>query len=244
MKLGSGFGKGPGKKEAGRVSVLKEVSQSRGKGSGKKEAGRVSGAGLWGKGLGGNKTGKRAGLFSFGKEDSIKTGRFLLYFIVAYIALSLLAKAFFTVQGIELWVAGNVLGILQAMGQQGQVMIGESAFIELASGTSIEISELCTGLMETLIIAGAIIASVGISWRKRILGAAVSAVAAILFNHARIVFTVMAILGTEDIGLVEFAHNVLFRVVLFVVIAGLYIAWFYWAVSSEARGKKAKKSFA
>jgi len=174
----------------------------------------------------------------FKKEDSVKTGRFLMYFIVAYLALSVFVRGVFTVQGIELWVAGNVLGILGIFGQQGTLMLGESAFIELASGTSIEISELCTGLMETLIVVGAIIASVGIGWRKRLLGAIGAGALAIVFNHARIAATVLVILGTKDLELIEFAHNFLFRAVLFVVIAGLYIAWFYWAVSSEAKGKK------
>ena len=178
--------------------------------------------------------------FSFEKEDSVKTGRFLIYFIITYLVLSIAIKGIFTIQGVELWVAGNVLGILGFFGQQGQLFLGETAFIELASGTSIEISELCTGLMETLIIVGAIIASIGITWKKRILGAVAAGIIAVIFNHIRIVLTTLIILGTDDIELVEFTHNILFRIVLFAVIAGLYIAWFYWAVSTETKKKKRK----
>lgn len=172
---------------------------------------------------------------SFGRQDAVRTGRFLLYFIIAYMLLSLAVKAIFPVQAVELFVANNVLGFLQLLGQAGTVSMGETALIELQSGIAIEISELCTGIMETLIIVCAIIASVGIEWRKRLLGAAVAGVATIVLNQARIVVTALIILGSGDLALIEFTHNVLFRLFLFLSIAGLYIAWFYWAASSEGK---------
>lgn len=172
--------------------------------------------------------------FSFGKADAVKTGRFLVFFIVAYVALSIFARTVLTVQGIELWVAGNVLGFLSLFGQAGTVSLGETALIELASGTVIEISELCTGLMETLIIVGAILASIGISWKKRLLGAVAAGILTISLNHFRIVFTALLILETGNLEMIEFAHNVLFRIFLFVTIAGFYIAWFYLAVREES----------
>jgi len=174
----------------------------------------------------------------FEKDDAVKTGRFLLYFIVVYLLLSIAVKALFPIPVIEAWVAGNVLAMLQAFGHEGVLSFGETALIELGSGTSIEISELCTGLMETLIIAGAIIASVGIGWKKRALGAAIAVALVVAFNHLRIVVTTLIILGSGDLALIEFAHNILFRIFLFIAIAGIYIAWFYWAAVSEMKGKK------
>lgn len=172
---------------------------------------------------------------SFTREDARKTGRFLLFFLVAYLAMSFVARSLIGIGAIETWVANSVLGILKALGQAGSVSMGEVALIQLESGTAIEISELCTGLTEFLVIVGAIAASAGISVRRRLLGIAAGGIATVLLNLLRIVVTVLVILGAGDLGLIEFTHNVLFRVFLFVSIAGIYMAWFYWAASSEMR---------
>jgi len=174
---------------------------------------------------------------SFEKQDAVKTGRFVLYFILVYLVLSIAVTAVIPVQLQELFVANTVLGSLQLFGFSGQVSFEETALISLDVGTSIEISELCTGLMETLIIVGAIIASVGISWRKRFIGAAAAAIITMALNFARIIFTALVILTTADLALIEFTHDILFRIFLFVTIAGLYIGWFYWAVSKEGLSK-------
>jgi len=181
--------------------------------------------------------------FRFEKDDATKTGRFLLFFILVYLAATLLLDSFFPVRAQELFIANTTLAGLQATGSSGTVSANETVLIELQNGKSIEISELCTGRMELLIIVSAIIASLGIDWRKRLLGAAIAAVAAIAFNFARIFVAAILILGSSDIGLIEFTHNILFRIFLFSTIAVLYIAWFYWAVSSEVKvkGKKRKK---
>ena len=176
---------------------------------------------------------------SFGKEDAIKTGRFVLYFILVYLLASMALELLLPTQALEAAVANNVLFLLGGAGHSGSVSSGETAVIALAGGTKIEISDLCTGRMETLIIFSAIIASAGIAWRKRLAGAAVAAVAAIAFNHLRIAGTALLILGSGDTAMIEFAHNILFRAFLFIVIAGFYIGWFYWAASGETAGKAA-----
>ncbi len=175
--------------------------------------------------------------FRFEKEDATKTGRFLLFFVLVYLVASLLLDSFFPIRAHEAFIANNVLAALQATGSSGRVVEKETVLIELQNGKSIEISELCTGRMELLIIVGAIIASLGIEWRKRLIGAVAAAVATILFNFFRIFAASLLILNTADLGLIEFTHNILFRVFLFFTIAVLYIAWFYWAVSAEAKGK-------
>ena len=172
--------------------------------------------------------------FRFEKDDASKTGRFLLFFVLVYLVASLLFDSFFPIIAHEAFIANTVLAGLQATGSSGTVALNETVLIELQNGKSIEISELCTGRMELLIIVSAIIASLGIDWRKRLLGAAIAAVAAIAFNFARIFVAAILILGSSDIGLIEFTHNILFRVFLFFTIAVLYIAWFYWAVRGEA----------
>lgn len=173
------------------------------------------------------------GKAGFGKEDAVRTGRFVLYFILVYLVASLALDAVLPTPALEAAVANNVLFLLSQGGYSGGVTGGETAVIALANGAKIEIGELCTGRMETLLIVSAIIASAGIAWRKRLLGAAVAAACAVVFNHMRIAGTALLILGSGDTAMVEFAHNVLFRAFLFVVVAGFYIGWFYWAAGSE-----------
>ncbi len=176
----------------------------------------------------------------FSRDDAVKTGRFLAFFIIVYLALSVSIKFFFPVIVIEQWVADNVLAFLQFLGHQGYVTMGQTAVIHIEGGPAIEISELCTGLMETLIVVSAIIASAGIDWRKRLFGSVSAGLATIVLNFARIVFTVLLILGTADIALITFAHNILFRAFLLISIAGMYMLWFWWAVKDDRKKGKEK----
>lgn len=178
---------------------------------------------------------KSSGFFSafkIDKGEAQKTGRFLAFFVIVFIALRL---PFELVPGIviEGAVAGTELAILSALGIFGELVIGETAIISLANGIQIQISELCTGMLELLILVAAIIASIGIRWRERIIGAAAGAVAILLFNFFRITATIIIILAEPGIETIEFAHNVLFRIFLFFAIAIAYIAWFYWAVQRQ-----------
>jgi len=181
-------------------------------------------------------------LFSFERQDALKVGRFLLYFIVFYMLASTGFRFFLGLPAIEMWVAGNAAFLLGLLGQPAVVSFSETALVQLQPGQAIAISDLCTGLTETLVIVGAIIASIGISWRKRLIGAAAAAIIAALLNLARIVFTALLIAGTGNLAVVDFAHNILFRVFLFVSIAGIYIAWFYWAASAELGNPKKLQS--
>jgi len=74
----------------------------------------------------------------------------------------------------------------------------------------------------------AILASHGIAWRKRIIGALLGIALAQIFNITRILLTITFILDS-DIQTIEFVHNVFFRVTLFIVIVGIYAAWFWIA---------------
>ncbi|MBN2066952.1 MAG: hypothetical protein JW744_00610 [Candidatus Diapherotrites archaeon] len=175
--------------------------------------------------------------FSFEKEDAVKTGRFLLFFILVYLLGLLFLGALFPIPAQELFIAGNVSAALGAFGIESSVSMQETALVSIQSGPAIAISELCTGSTELLIIVSAIIASIGISWRKRLAGAIAAAAATTAFNYFRVIATILIILGTGDIGAIELAHNVLFRAFLFFTIAVSYIAWFYWAVSAEIKAQ-------
>jgi len=99
-------------------------------------------------------------------------------------------------------------------------------------GKTIIISWLCTGILEIIILVSAILSSFGINWRKKIFGAFAAIIAGIIFNLLRIWVTVNIVL-TQNIQVVELAHDFLFKIVLFIYITGFYIAWFYWAMRKK-----------
>ncbi len=159
------------------------------------------------------------------KEEAKKTGRFLALFVLIYLVLSVVVPFIIP----ELLVKQAIAQITAAF-FNGVVGAAENPLVEFASGSTIEISFLCTGLTELFIIVAVILASIGISVRKRIIGAVVAAVAVFALNIFRIFATVGIILGSGSLELIELTHNIFFRAFLFVSIAAIYIAWFYWAV--------------
>ncbi len=173
----------------------------------------------------------------FGKDDFKKAGIFLLICIVSYSLLTI-ASRIFPMEFYENIVAQSVLFILNILGIKGSIALQEPVLITLASGAKIEISFLCTGLMELFVIISAITASQGISLKKRAAGIAAALVIAPLFNLFRIIATILLILNTQSIGLIDFTHDILFRITLFAVIMGIYTVWFLWAVNAVKTGKK------
>ncbi|MFA6065375.1 MAG: exosortase/archaeosortase family protein [archaeon] len=106
-----------------------------------------------------------------------------------------------------------------------------------ASDKQIIISWLCTGILEIIILISAILASFGVNWNKKLIGIGAAIVAGVVFNLARIWITVNFIL-TQQGPVVELAHDVLFRIVLFIYIVLVYVLWFTWAAKEKNRGRK------
>ncbi len=87
------------------------------------------------------------------------------------------------------------------------------------------ISWLCTGILEIIILLGAIFASFGVNWRKKLLGMSGAIVAGIIFNFIRIWLTINIFILTNA-ETTNIAHDLLFRLVLFIYISAYYIIWF------------------
>ena len=163
------------------------------------------------------------------KAEISKTGRFIGLFVLVYLFLSVLFFSIGAEQATKGFLANSVAGFFN-----GEVSFEEqNPVVSLQGNTRIEIGELCTGLTELLIIVSAVLASIGISLKKRVLGAVAAAALVLVLNIFRIFATIFLILGSSDLMVVELAHNILFRIFLFISIAAIYIAWFYWAVKSE-----------
>lgn len=109
---------------------------------------------------------------------------------------------------------------------------GEAAFCIALQGKQIMVSWLCSGVLEIIILASAILASFGVSWKKKGKGILAAVLVGYLFNLARVWVTANIIL-TQNMQTIEFAHDLLFRAVLFVYIVVFYVIWFYWAAKEE-----------
>lgn len=121
--------------------------------------------------------------------------------------------------------------VQSAEGQLCNMAAGVPCEIE---GKTIIISSLCTGALEIIILVSAILASFGVTWRKKIAGVIAAVILGIIFNLLRIDATINIILS-QNIQTVELAHDFLFRIILFAYIVAVYVIWFYWA--ARERGK-------
>jgi len=173
------------------------------------------------------------------KLEAKKSFKFLSLFLVslaALYALTLLIPLELT----ELFVANSVLTGLNAFGLEGEIVPGEPVGIQL-EGLYIEISYLCTGLLEIVFLASVILASAGINIRKRIIGAVAGTIATMLVNFLRIFVTIYFIYNSS-IQTAEFIHNIFFRVTLFATIFLFYAVWFYWSTGYFSEKQKMKNT--
>ena len=115
----------------------------------------------------------------------------------------------------------------------GTRVISQTPIRFWAENHLIEISPLCAGLLEMILLAAAILAKRDVSVRKKIKGIAFGIIALYVFNMLRIVFTVQQIVHTP-ISFAELTHDVLFRLILIVGFAAAYACWLKWASAAEA----------
>ena len=88
----------------------------------------------------------------------------------------------------------------------------------------IEISPLCSGFVEMVLLIGAIAATRNVSWKKRALGIIAGVLALYVLNLFRIVITILQLVHT-NLAFAEFTHDILFRVGLILGFAIIYGAW-------------------
>jgi exosortase/archaeosortase family protein len=124
---------------------------------------------------------------------------------------------------IELIIAKTVVLVLG-----GEIVFQEPVLI-LFENFSVQISYLCTGLMEFILLASALIATFGIEKEKKIIGIIGAGIATFLFNVVRIIITI-SLIENSSMETIELAHDILFRISLFVLIAGYYFLWYYFSV--------------
>ncbi len=149
---------------------------------------------------------------------------FLLIFTVLYSSIN------FYLISVELIYSNTSASILELLGFKGSITVKESlnsVWIVFPS-IIIQISFLCSGLIELFVLISAVLASINTKLEKRVIGVLWSLPTIFVFNNARIVITSL-ILFNSSLEFADLAHNFLFRASLLIVIVGFYWIWFYWA---------------
>jgi exosortase/archaeosortase family protein len=148
---------------------------------------------------------------------------FLIFFLLVYIPLSFL----FSLASFDI-LAKNITGvplqILLSVQGFSPVVDNTIGFSLLVGGKLIVIDSLCTATFEIIILVAAIIATLGITLRKKIWGIVLAIGIGYLLNILRIWVTSNIIL-TQSIEAVDFFHGFLFKAIMFIYIAGFYIIW-------------------
>ena len=169
-----------------------------------------------------------------GRKELVKNLKFLAFWACLFILIYYGTVLAFGWGSIEGFTAQSSQKILSAMGQKASLeLAGEFPILGIA-GKEIAISELCTGWLETAVLISAVLASIGIAWRKRIYGAIGALAFGFAFNQLRIVVSTMQLLST-DLQTAELTHDIFFRLSLLVVIAGFYYWWFKRSAKNERK---------
>lgn len=95
----------------------------------------------------------------------------------------------------------------------------------------IEISPLCAGLVEIILLASAMAATPTVSNRKKIIGIILGVSVLYVFNVLRIVFTVQQLVHT-NVAFAELTHDVMFRILL---VAGFALLYWVWLNSARVK---------
>jgi exosortase/archaeosortase family protein len=168
------------------------------------------------------------------KKDAVKGGKFLLVLIFTYVILSLLISLI-PMKWIEFFIAKIAVFFLSFLGLKGEIILQEPVLV-LFENFSIQISYLCTGLMEFVLLASALIATAGVENKKKVLGILGAGIATFSFNITRIIITIILIQKTS-LETIELTHDILFRVSLFALIAGYYFVWYYFSAKTSKKEK-------
>jgi len=177
----------------------------------------------------------------FAKAGIIESAKFVLVFGAVFLSLSYAGSAIGLDRQMALFNADASAAILNALGQKAELFYAGNWPSIMLSSFSAEINYLCTGLLELTVLVSAMLASFGISWKKRGIGIIAGIAAGITFNITRIVLTVLALLYAEA-KTAELAHDLLFRLSIILVVAGIYWVWFYWATKAGKSAKQKHKS--
>ncbi len=166
------------------------------------------------------------------KKEQKKSLKFIAL-IFAWSVLFTLVFLFVPLKWIELIPAFFSLILFKLLGFQAQLVLQEPVLIQFTNFEYVvSITLLCSGLIESIILISCILASSGINWSKRIIGGVIGL---IVLNTANVLRIITSVLVLKFFGKYwgELFHEILFRIILFIGIAGIYLIWFLWATKNK-----------
>lgn len=116
---------------------------------------------------------------------------------------------------------------LSLAGRPAQAIGASPNPIVQGDGFEAEINYYCSGALEIAVMFGAIFASQDRTLKRRAIGFAAGAVAAIAFNALRISATLYVFSYSAPMISAAF-HDVLFRASIVAFVATYYAIWYYW----------------
>ena len=135
---------------------------------------------------------------------------------------------FFLLQPFEIHLqiaeAGFVQSALHALGTETRPTENPIQFF--AGEKLIEISPLCSGLLEMILLVAAIVATRDASVRKKIIGIILGVGVLFAWNLVRMLISIQQLLHT-NLEFAELTHGVLFRVMLVIGFALIYWIWLH-----------------
>ncbi|MBN2127068.1 MAG: exosortase/archaeosortase family protein [Candidatus Diapherotrites archaeon] len=174
------------------------------------------------------------------KSEQKKGLKFIGFFLIWFLVLNLLFL-FIPLQWIEFVPAFFAWIVFTLIGFQGIIVLQNPVLIEFTNfDYVVSITYLCSGLLESIVLVSCILASIGISRKKRILGAIAGVIVLGIGNIARIVLSVL-ILKIAGEFYADLFHEILFKIFLFIGIAGIYLIWFLWATENKKFNELMKK---
>ncbi|MFH1587765.1 MAG: exosortase/archaeosortase family protein [Candidatus Diapherotrites archaeon] len=179
------------------------------------------------------------------KTEQLKGLKFTALVLVWFIGLNGILFLIPLTGLIQLFYAHAGLFALNFFGFQGKVILEEVPVIVFSNfDYNASITYLCSGVLETIVLISCIMASIGISWKKRIIGSLIGIILLGIGNIKRIVLSVLILKFFGNFWGNLF-HEILFKIFLFIGIAGIYFIWFLWATENkkfkELIGKVKKK---
>jgi len=168
----------------------------------------------------------RSSLFSANMNAHVKTGlKFLIgigaFYTLFWIIISSLALYF-----LKSFIAGTSNWLLQILGVPAQLFFGAGMDPSIIVGlVTAQITNLCAGDFEIILLFAIILATWDRTWRKRFWGCVFGFITIMILNPLR-VFTVLAVGHYSSWVWADFTHDILFRLMLLIVIVVYYFIWY------------------
>ena len=161
----------------------------------------------------------------FKEKDAVeKAVRFILIFSLVFSFFYLVPYSVLPWHQMEFVTANISVNVLNTIDSRYEIYDFDGVWIQNEAFEAL-IIPLCTGYLEIVVLAGLIVASEDRTLRSRIFGMIGGFLAIFFINPFRVAWTI-GIIRSSSLDTAMFAHDVMFKVFLFVFLVGYYVLWY------------------